>query len=649
MFDKILSWTASHKDTEPAPTRSPFPEDDIDFYFNGDEERIQRFNRLVPLLSSGGVLLVVGESGVGKSVLLRELLHSASESCRICQLSPGACIDPRQALGEMLDCFASQADIDRSLDDVQLRCLREHLGIIRRNGYAPVLVIDDAEALPDTVFAILEQLFDSDGADLLTLVLAGDSRLKQRLSTRLLQPLNTHVAHELEIQPFSAEEQVDYIRQHLQRVGFEGMGPFQTKTLKFIHVASRGIPRRINELARVFWASNKTSPGTRKGMALLTGPRLKQLRLILPLLFISTVAALFYIQFRSTPSQVASTEQVSTDISELGDERLRADVRDGDHPSVPASMVAASKDSTQSATEATGTRLQEMDGSTQSSIPTDMAQQAPPLQIDAQQQQPKGSSTDSTVSSEVAAAAVIALSQPGHGTKEGDTGSGRRQGSAAAPQTDLPRSDDWWLTQPGSQFAVQLMAMQGQAVRDYIARHGLEAFNIATFRVRGGQQDLLAAALGPFATRTEADTAARQWQQRLPGIKPWVRSVASIQQVVSGNHRQAMPDWMAVVAKHEQALLKQRPQDYAVQLMAMDQATVTGFVAKYGLTDRVMYFRTRSGGRVVYAALLGSYPSRQQAEEAGQLIAQQTRGVRPWVRSLASVQQVIRTRPDHPR
>lgn len=649
MFDKFLSWAAKHKDTEPAPTPSPFPEEDKDFYFNGDEERIQRFNRLVHLLSSGGVLLVLGESGVGKSVLLRELLNSASDSCRICQLSPGACIDPHQALGEMLDCFAWRADIDRSLDDTQLRCLREQLGSMRRNGYAPVLVIDDAEALPDTVFAILEQLFDSDGADILTLVMAGDPRLKQRISTPLLQSLNTHVAHELEIQPFSSEEQMDYIRQHLQRVGFEGMGPFQTKTLKFIHVASRGVPRRINELARVFWASNKTTLSTRKGMAWLTGPRLKQLRLILPLLIISSAAALFYNQFRSTPSQVTSTEQVSTDISELNDERLRADVRGGDNQSVPASMVAASEDSTQSMTEVADTRQQDADGSTQSSIPADVAQQSPPLQIDAQLQQQKESSTDSTVSSEAAAAAVLVLSQPGQGPNEGDTGSDRRQGSAAAPQADLSRSDGWWLTQPASQFAVQLMAMQGQTVRDYIARHGLEAFNVATFRVRGAQQYLLAAALGPFATRTEADAAARQWQQRLPGIKPWVRSVASIQQVVADNRRQAMPDWMAVVAKHEQNLLKQRPQDYAVQLMAMDQATVTGFVAKYGLTDRVMYFRTRSGGRVVYAALLGSYPSRQQAEEASQLIAQQTRGVRPWVRSLASVQQVIRTHPDHPR
>jgi septal ring-binding cell division protein DamX len=125
--------------------------------------------------------------------------------------------------------------------------------------------------------------------------------------------------------------------------------------------------------------------------------------------------------------------------------------------------------------------------------------------------------------------------------------------------------------------------------------------------------------------------------------------VASIQQAVRSGETASAGEWLAHVRANEQQLLQARPKDYAVQLLAMDREGVTGFVNKHGLAGKVVYFRTRVNGQERYAALMGGYADRDQALAAGHRIAAETRGIHPWVRSLASVQEVIRNYDDHPR
>jgi len=709
MFDKFLSKSTKPQAVDDATARKPFPEHDGDQYFAGDAGRVQRLNLLAHLVPYGGVLLVLGESGVGKTALLRQLLMRASDSCRICQLSANACIDPRQALHEMLECFAWQADADRSLGGAQLRILREHLGILRRNGYAPVLVIDDADALSDTVFGVLEQLFDGDSADLLTLVLAGEATLKKRLASPLLQPLNAHVTHEIELSPFSAEEQADYIRQHMEWAGIDGMGPFQPSALKFIYVASRGVPQRINELARVFWANKKPEGDAAQNThSWLRAPWLRQLRYILPVVAISLTAAIFHEEIRTrlfpapVPSLADKTAETGSLVAENDEQHVEqlaqsplvqppplasASTRrqsimqekmdtaivaaaadkpvslSGPDPVIvstpetmpivssakiegPASSVAVPGHPVDIAATNTSASLTAKADSDEKVSPelsgreANGAAEAPPI---------SGNETAKTLAEteprrqDVTEAAVKAVANNVAGARVAERAGGKPAAAAASE-----RDDNWWLAQPAGQYAVQLLAMEDRVVKAYIERYKL-AGRVATFHVRGGKQALLAAAMGPFVTQAEASAAAQQLQQRLSGVKPWVRTVGSIHEAVASYRSQQSPDWLARVYQHEQQLLQEPPQHFAVQLMAMDQEAVTGFVTKNGLADQVVYFRTRSSGQELYAALLGSFPSRQQALAAGHELSRQTKGVRPWVRSLASVQQVIRSNHDHPR
>lgn len=733
MLNKLLSGGADLDEGTDSTAAQPFPADTGEHYFAGDADRVQRLNLLVHLMPYGGVLLLLGEEGVGKTALLRQLSLRASDSCRICQLSASACIDPRQMLEEMLDNFAWQANVDPSLGGAQLGILREHLGILRRNGYAPVLIIDDAEALPDSVFGVLEQLYD--GGDCLTLILAGGLDLKKRLAGPLLQSLNTHVTHELELPAFSSSEQTDYIRQHLEWADIEGMGPFQPSALKFIFVASRGVAQRINELARVFWANKKTGADTAVGYARVSSlPWLKQLRYILPLVLISSAAAIFHQEIRTAIFPLSESMQLVKSLDPAPVVAINADAHDlqigqirltetnseavsRTLPAVPSTLAQTSPPSEAAVLDAFGlaatsvvsaenlVQLARVSGSglaasllvdvpmavsessagaavvkqvntgrPQPAASLAIAQRAEteslglethPLKADGHQAvvaaatasslgtERLGTETDAELSRlaepGVASQALVSegladkVASETHALTDNE-----RKGGVPVPSAVTQHGDDWWLKQPAGQYAVQLLAMDETVVKAYIDRHVL-ADKVGTFWVLSGKQGLLAVASGPFKTQTEANEAALTWRQRLPDTKPWVRSVASIQQAVDAFRRQQRPAWLTLVVNHEQQLLQRQPGGYAVQLVAMDQAGVTRFVEKHGLADQVVYFRTRSGGQELYAALLGSYPSRELALAAGHEIARQAKSVRPWVRSIASVQQTIRNQRDRPR
>jgi septal ring-binding cell division protein DamX len=213
----------------------------------------------------------------------------------------------------------------------------------------------------------------------------------------------------------------------------------------------------------------------------------------------------------------------------------------------------------------------------------------------------------------------------------------QRQAGITAAAAD---QGQWWLSQPADQYAIQLIAIDARAVNRYVQQHDLDA-SVNSFPVKRPDGDLVALAVGPIAGKAAAEAEALRWQQRLPGIQPWVRSVASIQRTVRSAEAPSPAEWLARVRANEQLLLQASPRDYAVQLLAMDREGVTAFVDKHGLTGKVVYFRTRVNGRERYAALMGGYADREQALAAGHQIAAEA-GIHPWVRSLASVQDVIR-------
>lgn len=637
--------------THTAPPPRLFVDAASGHYFCGDEDRQQKLDLLTHQIPYGGIILLWGEPGIGKTALLAHLDSRVNEFCRVCRLDGRLCDEPRQFVTRLLECFRRQSDNKQGADGSPLRALRDHLEILQRNGHPPVLMIDDADRLPDAVFDILEQLLGDDGEKRLTLLLAGSADLKKRMASPVMQPLAAHLAHEFELSPFSAEEQAAYVRARLNWGGMDDMGPFHTATLKFIYAASRGVPRRVNELAQVFLDNRKADgDGGRT-----SSPRhwRRQLRYVLPIVLISVGVAVF-------------NEPIREALFPAADTPVAADARSGQRQLAltlpPATTTAAD-----------GPEATAEDDRPQHN--TTVTQNSPPVPA----AEPDGGQATATPPATLTKSIAATLAQADSGAGEAapggapnSTAAARRpvpeqgQNSAAAAaehagtepaaaiepasRTSEPGIDrgQWWLSQPADQYAVQLMAAKDSDVSRYLRQHGI-ASAVTAYRVSGPDKALVAVAVGPFASKDEAHAQALQWQQRLPGIHPWVRSVASIQQTVRDLHPLSTSEWLARVEANERRLLAAPADTYAVQLLALNRKGVTDFVARHGLSDKVVYFRTRVDGKERYVALIEDFTDRGQAEAAGARIAASLKGVHPWVRSLASVQQAIRGYEDHPR
>lgn len=169
----------------------------------------------------GGFALVAGDPGTGKSVALRIL---AGRLERLGEVTVGALEHPQSNI----------ADFYREMGDlfgVQLRphnrwCgfkgLRERwLAHIDTTMLRPVLLIDEAQEMQPAVMSELRILSSTnfDSRSILTVVLAGDSRLLEKLRKDELLPLGSRIRARLTMEYASRDELLACLRHLLKTAG----------------------------------------------------------------------------------------------------------------------------------------------------------------------------------------------------------------------------------------------------------------------------------------------------------------------------------------------------------------------------------------------------------------------------------------------
>jgi len=160
------------------------------------------------LVREGGFALITGEPGSGKSVVLRLL---AGRLAKLHDLAVGVLTHPSSRL----------MDVYRELGHVfgvELRphnrwstftSLRERwLTHMRDTGMRPVLLIDEAQEVLPSVFAELRLLSSTqfDSRAVLTVVMAGDGRLAEKLRHDDLRPIDSRIRLRLAMDAATSEE-----------------------------------------------------------------------------------------------------------------------------------------------------------------------------------------------------------------------------------------------------------------------------------------------------------------------------------------------------------------------------------------------------------------------------------------------------------
>ena len=173
------------------------------------------------LIREGGFALITGDTGTGKSVVLRMLAERLGQ---LRDLTVGAIAHPS---GNLADFYREMGD----LFGVELRphnrwggfkALRERwLAHLDGTLLRPVLLIDEAQEMQPAVLSELRLLssMQFDSRNLLSVVFAGDGRLNSKLRRDELLPLGSRIRTRLIMEYASRDELTDCLNHLLTSAG----------------------------------------------------------------------------------------------------------------------------------------------------------------------------------------------------------------------------------------------------------------------------------------------------------------------------------------------------------------------------------------------------------------------------------------------
>jgi general secretion pathway protein A len=198
-----------------------------------------------------GVVVVTGEVGTGKTLLLRCLLQLFKESSEVSYAYLYNCrLTPLEFLHYTVSDFGlSASDGNKSKLILELSKYVTSRGV---KGLTTVLIVDEAHNLSMELLEEIRLLSNLETNDdkLLQIVLVGQPELDEKLDSFELRPLKQRIALRAHLSALLPEEAEKYIVERLAIAGADSRRGqiFSPGAIKTIYSYSHGIPRLINTL-----------------------------------------------------------------------------------------------------------------------------------------------------------------------------------------------------------------------------------------------------------------------------------------------------------------------------------------------------------------------------------------------------------------
>lgn len=219
-------------------------------FFVGLSPHVEALQVLQTALQTGeGFIKVTGEVGTGKTLTCRMLINNLPKQF-YCAYLPNPYLTPEElrwavALELGLE-YSKQIDQQQLIDLIQKQLLK-----LSASGYAVILVLDEAQALPDESLEAL-RLFtniETESRKLLQVVLFGQPELDFRLGEQQFRQLRQRITFGYKLRPLNVDETQGYINYRLSVAGYHGQELFGYSESRMVAKAARGIPRLINILS----------------------------------------------------------------------------------------------------------------------------------------------------------------------------------------------------------------------------------------------------------------------------------------------------------------------------------------------------------------------------------------------------------------
>ncbi len=218
---------------------------DPDFQYPG-KEYLQSRGRLLSLLRRRSrAVLLLGSAGVGKTLLLEDVLGDLSDRFAVCRVNQPQ-ISPTELLQAVLMQLGSRG-VDLRADYAGL--VTELAALLDAAGprqTPPLLVIDDAHLLTADTMLAFEKLLTR--APRFGLLLVGRPN-RQLQGNKLIERLARHdLSHPVHLSPLSLDDTYGYVRHRIQVAAGEGRELFSAEAYEMIFRQTGGVARLINVL-----------------------------------------------------------------------------------------------------------------------------------------------------------------------------------------------------------------------------------------------------------------------------------------------------------------------------------------------------------------------------------------------------------------
>src|SRR4029450_3493228 len=207
----------------------------------------EAYSTLVYGLSSGeGVTAPLGAGGTGKTPLPHAALQA--EPCR--HVTCVYLSNPTLTRNEFVEMLSVQFGLSPNASRSKATFLKE-LDVVLRDrrarGQMTALLIDEAQSLSSGLVEEIRLLANTETATekLLSLVLAGQPELRDRLNENEPPQLKQRVTLRCEIKPVTLQETAAYIASRIRTAGGEAARLFTREAVMLVHERSGGIPRTI--------------------------------------------------------------------------------------------------------------------------------------------------------------------------------------------------------------------------------------------------------------------------------------------------------------------------------------------------------------------------------------------------------------------
>ena len=196
------------------------------------------------ILDNKGFLLITGEIGTGKTMLIKSLVNQIDAEVTLAIIP-----DPRLSLIDFYHILANEFGMGRRFEGKGDFLIHFKKFLIEQNDQNKkvLLIVDEAQRLEHDLMDEIRVLsnVELDHRKLINIFFVGQSEFNQLLLEERNRPLVQRITYNYHLEPLTEQETVAFIAHRLKVAG-AGKGIFSAEAVREIYRFSQGVPRLIN-------------------------------------------------------------------------------------------------------------------------------------------------------------------------------------------------------------------------------------------------------------------------------------------------------------------------------------------------------------------------------------------------------------------